>query len=193
MTAPEPTAKATPDLAALRALLADATPGPWEQGQAQDGEVLADGTGYAGDYESTADVFVMDDDGYCRTEFNAGRRQDAALIVAAVNVLPALLAEVEAAGRLRAGVEALADALTARADHLVRQEALEASEHVRRCSDDLRALLAALRHLTQARDALAAFDVRTIADPPAEVMSDRAADAIAGLVEVDRALRGDDL
>lgn len=35
-----------------------ATPGPWFNGQAQDGEVLPDGSGYAGDYYETDEVMA---------------------------------------------------------------------------------------------------------------------------------------
>lgn len=86
---------------ALRALH-EATNGPWMQGQAQDGEMLPDGTGYAGDYEPTADVVAYDDDGYCTVEFGADTPANAAFIVAAHRDVPRLLAEVES---LRAALD----------------------------------------------------------------------------------------
>lgn len=91
---------------ALRELLAKATPGPWRQEFYRDGELLPDGTGGLDDYETPgSNVYVIDqssDEGYCLTEFDAGRPADAALIVAAVNALPGLLERLER-------VEALAD------------------------------------------------------------------------------------
>lgn len=80
----------------LADLSAAATPGPWRQEFYRDGELLPDGTGGLDDYETPGSgVYVIDqtsDDGYCLTEFDAGRAPDAAFIVAAVNLVRSLLA-----------------------------------------------------------------------------------------------------
>jgi hypothetical protein len=81
--------------AALRDLSERATPGNWRQEFYRDGEILPDGTGGMDDYETPGrGVFVIDEsshEGYCLTEFDAARADDAAFIVAAVNHVRAAL------------------------------------------------------------------------------------------------------
>lgn len=86
-----------PDLDALKELLAKATPGPWKISLTDDTSIInADRREVCtadGDYNSPDDWPLME--------------ANAALIVAAVNSLPALLSERDA---LRAGLEHLANA-----------------------------------------------------------------------------------
>lgn len=80
---------------ALRDLSQRATAGVWRQEFYRDGELLPDGTGGMDDYETPGrGVYVIDEsspEGYCLVEFEAGRADDAAFIVAAVNYVRALL------------------------------------------------------------------------------------------------------
>lgn len=67
--------------AALMRERADAaTPGCWLQAFEQDGEVLADGSGYAGDYYPSSDVHIYEYDGHVVGEVNTERPDDAAHI-----------------------------------------------------------------------------------------------------------------
>jgi len=84
-----------PDLDALAALLAKATPGPWD---APNGETMIDRVGTE---DPVADAYHY---------------EDAALIVAAVNALPALIARVRELERERDEALAERDALRADAE-----------------------------------------------------------------------------
>ena len=89
----------TPDLAELERLLAEATPGPWQ----------ADEATQTGQRATVAfPVVLSESTGEILLECDWGGDTDAALIVAAVNALPALLAERE---RLQERYEAVCWAL----------------------------------------------------------------------------------
>ena len=89
-----------PDLAELERLLAEATPGPWQ----------ADEATQTGQRATVAfPVVLSESTGEILLEGDFGGDTDAALIVAAVNALPFLLAEVRKANAMREALRYLAE------------------------------------------------------------------------------------
>lgn len=171
MTAPDATAAV--DVAALRGLLDAATPGPWlvfdmDEGKPADEKVNRDGWWWVWQearlpyYGGVMDMEKHggDCDGSpgkcCRSvvgiaEITDGddpdkERADAALIAAAINALPALLALAEQHAALVEAVEVVAGALVAcavprRADNTAEQRRV--GDMLRDAATDLRAALSA--------------------------------------------------
>jgi hypothetical protein len=81
-----------------------ATAGPWFREDAQDGEMLPDGTGYAGDYYPTKTVMTVTGNNRHEAEIaDAYRSLDDALFIAhAREDVPALIREVRRLQRINA-------------------------------------------------------------------------------------------
>lgn len=95
------------DLEAIEARCEAATPGPWYNGQAQDGERMPDGTGYAGDFYDTDEVMAKPSEiDRINPDLDAGgdgwflgqiqHEGDRAFIIHARQDIPALIARVRA-------------------------------------------------------------------------------------------------
>ena len=71
------------------------TPGPWTREQAQDGECLPDGTGYAGDYYDTNTVGYQEPEGEFYAVADCYNGADAQLIAAAPDLYEAARAVLD--------------------------------------------------------------------------------------------------